>query len=205
MSKFDELLTKLDALGETPLKKSQPDENTEKDPEDPENGEGQDGGEENLFGKSFLVTDESGEEHEAIDGTELIKSMALQLKKQETEFAEKTESLMKSIGGFEAVAEKLVDALSTQETLLKALDEKVETIQGRGRGVKSTLTLVDKPDAVQLKKSEPEGMSPDEFMAKAMIAQKEGRIGSHQISIAETSLNNGVPVPQSIVRQVLNM
>ena len=204
MSSFDELLAKLNQVGKTDMTKSMPaEEEQQRDGEGEGEGEQQEG-----LTKSFVVTDENGDEHEAIDASELLKSMNEELTLQKAAAATQSETLMKSLSDLtQSVLDKLTTIVTTQtaqDTLLKALDEKIETIQGTGRGRKSTLTLVEKPDA-SLQKSQPAGMDADEFMAKAIAAQKDGKIQGIDICVAEGYLNNNLEVPPEIVQRVLSL
>lgn len=200
MSKFEELLSQLDTIGK-PLIKSQ---QTEKEPEEEPEEELPDA----ALTKSFVVTDADGTEHEAIDATDLLKSLNTEMGLLKVQTGAQEETLQKSIDTLaEAIVGKLgaiVDAQAAQDKLLKSLSEQVETIQGSGRGRKSTLTIVDKPDASTLQKSEQApAMDADEFMAKAMTAQKEGRISGIDVCAAENFINNGMEVPKEIVKRVL--
>jgi hypothetical protein len=46
-------------------------------------------------------------------------------------------------------------------------------------------------------------MSTDVFFAKALAAQKEGRLSGVDIAVAEACLNRGEAIPQSIVARVV--
>lgn len=180
---FKALIEELDEL--KTLKKSVADDETVIVGDDKPEEEG------DLFSKSFKMTDEDGNEVDAVDGTELVKSLTARIDKQEADFS--------------AQAGELLQVLTEQTSLIKSLQEQVNVLADTGRGRKSVLSVIEKPDAATLTKSEqPEGISSDDFMAKAMVAQQEGKITSLDISIAEGSLNKGVAVPTDIVRKVLS-
>jgi len=71
------------------------------------------------------------------------------------------------------------------------------------------LTLTEKPGATPntdtMAKSigAGDGVTADQFFAKALEAQKSGRITGTEIAVAETYLNKGQPIPSSIVARVM--
>jgi hypothetical protein len=85
------------------------------------------------------------------------------------------------------------------------MSDRITKLSGEGRGRKAVLSVVEKPapGASTMAKSEPTGMSPDVFFAKALDAQKLGRISGTEIAIAEASLNRGEAIPAHIVQRVV--
>jgi hypothetical protein len=181
MSDFTALLAELELKS---LKKSIP-EDANLQTEEEQDEEIRD---ESSLGKSITFTDETGTETDAIDGTELVKSLTARIEQQEETFSTQTGELLK--------------VLTEQTGLIKSLQDQINDLASSGRGRKSVLTVAEKPEAI-MQKSQPEGMSPDEFMAKAMQANSEGRITSTEISVAEGALFKGFAVPADIVRKVL--
>jgi hypothetical protein len=163
----------------------------EKEPDGDEDGEGKgdDDGDEPM-GKSFAFTLDSGEVVEAIDGTELVKSLMGRIDNQE-------QSMQKAIG----IALDLIKSQGAQITLLKS---ELTTLGNAGRGRKTVVSVAEKPAPEAMQKSEPSGVSGEEFMAKALTAQASGRITGLQVSIAETALQKGLAVPADIVNKVLS-
>jgi hypothetical protein len=158
-------------------------------------GEGEpdgDEGEEGVMGKSFAFTLENGDVVEALDGTELVKSLIDRVETNEGVMA-------KALGA-------AVDLLGKQGDMIKSLQEQVIALGSAGRGRKAVVSVVEKTVAGDLKKSlandEPQGMSTNEFMAKALALQPSGRITGLDIARAESALNKGLPVPQDIVARV---
>lgn len=159
-------------------------------------GEGDGDGDEPMA-KSFSFKLENGEEIDAIDGTELVKSLIERFDSQE-------EAMAKAMGGVVELLKSTTDTIREQGALIKSLQGDVKRLGGEGRGRKTVVSVAEKPAVGEtLAKSEPEGMNPNEFMAKALSAQQSGKITGLEVSIAETSLNKGMPVPQNIVRRVL--
>lgn len=158
-------------------------------------GEGDGDGDEGMA-KSFSLKLEDGTEVDAIDGTELVKSLIDRFDAQE-------DTLSKALGGIVDLIKSNTETMRSQAALIKSLQGDVKRLGGEGRGRKTVVSVAEKPVAETLAKSEPEGMNANEFMAKALSAQQAGKITGLDVSVAETSLNKGLPVPTSIVRRVL--
>lgn len=158
-------------------------------------GEGDGDGDEGMA-KSFSLKLEDGTEVDAIDGTELVKSLIDRFDAQE-------DTLAKALGGMVDLLKSNAETVRAQGALIKSLQGDMKRLGGEGRGRKTVVSVAEKPVAETLAKSEPEGMNANEFMAKALSAQQAGKITGLDVSVAETSLNKGLPVPTNIVRRVL--
>jgi len=183
---FTQLLADLDALQE--LRKAHPepdgDEVDGKEPEDnpdeSEVGSAEDdeqieeAAEEEPMKKSLLLS--SGEEIEFLDGTELIKSLTDRVDNQD-------EALTK-------ILQSTTEIVKSMQAEIDGLKESVQKLSASGRGRKTVLSVTD-PAA-------PAGVSPQEFMAKAMDAQKAGRLTALQVSVAEGYLQRGLDIPAPI-------
>lgn len=143
-----------------------------------------------AMAKSFKFTLEDGTEVEAQDGSELVKSLQ--------DRVEKTEGNM-----FKAL-ETAVSLIKGQGDLIKSMQDQIKKLGGEGRGRKAVVSVVEKPGPGEgvMAKSEPTGMSHDQFFAKALAAQREGRLSGTDIAIAESCLNRGEAIPQNIVQRV---
>lgn len=141
--------------------------------------------------KSFKFTLEDGTEVEAQDGSELVKSLQERIEQNEGVMAKAMEGAIGLIKG--------------QGEMIKSLSEQVKKLSGEGRGRKTVVSVMEKPAPVAstLAKSEPTGMSHEQFFAKALNAQKEGRLSGTEIAVAEACLNRGEAIPQSIVARVV--
>lgn len=144
--------------------------------------------------KSFKFTLEDGTEVEAQDGTEMVKS--LQAKVAETE-----STMAKALG-------QAVELIKGQGDMIKSLSDRVAKLSGEGRGRKAVVSVVEKPapdasTSTMAKSMQADGVSHDVFFAKAMVAQREGRISGSQIALAETMLNRGQPIPADLVQRVM--
>lgn len=159
-----------------------------------------------VLGKSFQVVGDDGKPVKAYDATELIKSLNERVAGLETGFedvAERKEHLGKSLG-------LISDLLKSQSTQITQQAEQIATLQksitdmgDQGRGRKAVITVTEKPAPAMTKSMQPEGLTGNAFMAKAMAAQKDGRITALDVSIAEGSLNRGIPVREDIVSRVM--
>ena len=148
------------------------------------------------MGKSFRFQLDDGQEVEAIDGTELVKSLMDRFDSFQGDAAKQGELMQKSMG----VA---LDLIKSQGEAIALLKSEVSRLGSEGRGRKTVVSVSEKPDAGTMTKSEPAGVSGEEFMAKALAAQSAGRISGHQVAVAEASLLKGLAVPADIVSKVL--
>ena len=160
------------------------------------------------MGKSFKVKLEGGEEMEAVDGTELLKSMGKRLSRT-AKTQEAANNLLK------ALAPAVATAADTQATMVKALSVQTETIgklttqvdslqksldaiANKGQGRKSATVILHGKDDAGKEKS----IEPRTFMAKALELQGKGLITGHQVAVAETCINTGREIPADTVRIV---
>ena len=58
------------------------------------------------------------------------------------------------------------------------------------------------PAGTDMTKSHADGLTPDQFMTKALSAQAEGRLTAIEVATAEACLNRGQPVPAHIISRV---
>lgn len=151
--------------------------------EDGEDGDDKDDGKGEVT-KSFKLKLEDGTEVDALDGTELIKSLTLRVEKTET--------------GFVSAMTQVLDIVKSQAAQIKKLSDS-------GKGRKAVVSVAEKPaaGAEDLNKSDKDGISPTEFLAKSMTAFTAGKISGHDVRRAETAINQGKPVPAEIIRAVM--
>lgn len=142
------------------------------------------------FGKSFEFTDEKGEKHQAVDATELVKSLLD--RQQATE------------GALAKAMETMVGALQKQGELIKSLTAKVEQVSTQGRGRKSLVSVAEKPDAGTLTKSEQPGLSPDEFFAKANAAFDAGKITGKELTTIDVCRRGNYSIDPALISKVLS-
>lgn len=161
------------------------------EPDGDEDGDGMGDGDadDKPMAKSFKFTLEDGTEVEAEDGTELVKSLQARVDQTEQTMAKALETAVSLIKG--------------QGDLIKSMQDQIKKLSGEGRGRKAVVSVVEKPVGTMAKSMQPEGVSPDVFFAKAMVAQREGRISGTDIALAETMLNRGQPIPDGILKRVM--
>lgn len=198
MSQFNELLSELQTLA-----KAQPAEGDDKivaaaaegggqgssDEEGDEAGEAAAG--EETMGKSMQVTLANGEVVDAVDGTQLVKAMQDRLDANEA-------TLTKAL-------EMTVGLLKSQGAQIADLSAKLKAVSSEGKGRKATLAIMEKAPVggADLTKSQPNGIGAEEFMVKALDAQRSGRLTGLEVSLAEANLNRGQPVPANIIAKVM--
>ena len=156
------------------------------DADDQGNGEG------GEMAKSFQMTLDDGTVIEAVDGTEMVKALGNRLTATETTMA-------KALGD-------AVNLIKGQSDMIKSLSDQVKKLSGEGRGRKAVLSVVEKPApmaATMAKSQQAEGVTPEIFFAKALDAQKAGRISGTDIAVAESCLNRGQAIPENIVQRVM--
>jgi len=211
MSDFDKLMGELQALTteQAELAKALPADNGEDEEKiqaaaaegGAGDGDGDKGGmpdgdadDKGQMAKSFMVTLEDGTQVEAQDGTELVKSLVERINAKEGVMAKALEQTLNLVKG--------------QADMIKSLSEKVAKLSNEGRGRKAVVSVVEKPapDAntgTMVKSHQGGSVSHDEFFAKALTAQKAGRISGAEISLAETLLNRGQKIPDDLVTRVM--
>jgi hypothetical protein len=160
-----------------------------------EGGEGEGEGDESL-GKSFQFELANGEKVDAIDGTELIKSLTAQVGALTGRLDESESTLL-------TVLTTATDLIKSQGAAINDLNTKVAELGNSGRGRKAIVAVIAKPEADLAKAEEPQGLTRNEFMLKAEAAFERGAIRGLDISMIETSFNKGLPVPENIRNRVL--
>jgi hypothetical protein len=153
-------------------------------------------GKENPFAKSFSGITADGEEFEAVDGTELIKSLndkiEVLIAAGETEKSEK-EDLTKSLG-------ILADVVKTQGRLLKSLQESHLELSKQGRGRQSVMSPTLEM-AKSLQTEQP--LNAQTFMLKANAAFDSGRISGKDLVVCDVAMRHGSEIDPSIVTKIM--
>ena len=207
-SDFDSLIAELDTLaksqptmddvqkiqnaaGEAGDNDDDPDNDGDANRDNDGDGDGESG---KPMAKSFRVMGAAGEEIEAFDGGELIKSLIEQQ-------AQQGEQMTKAMQG-------VVGHLGRQDALLKSLIEQVAVLSAQGRGRKSSVTVHDRAAADPLAKGGQQQAQPltcDQVLAKASALYQQGKGGFTSLDIAglEARRNRGEPAPASMVERVL--
>lgn len=167
--------------------------NPEDDDEDDEKENyGKDGkpGKETMAKSLMAIVD--GEEVEALDATEMLKSFDSR------------------IGGVEGALTKALSStlatIKTQGEMIKSLNARLDQFGGQGKGRKTVLTIAEKPaaGADTLAKSQPQGLTGAEFMVKANVAFDQRKLSGQELTTADVALRSGQPVPAEIISKVLS-
>lgn len=193
MSQFDELLAQLKAAEteQTTLAKALPAEDgeddqaiqaaaaegeTDADEENPEDADDGDDSDDAPMAKSVTATVD-GEEVEAIDATDFLKSLDARVGAQE-----------------EVLAKALASTLTTikaQGDMIKSLTAEVKKLAGQGKGRKTVLTVMEKPAAGEtMAKSQQDGMTPADFMAKCNAAFNAGKITGKELTTIDVAMRS---------------
>lgn len=201
------------------LTKSEDEAKRKKEAEEEEERKKKAGGKEHKEGKehmakSFTIQTEDGKTLEVMDASEMLKSFGARL----DESTATMQSLFSSVVGVMQSQDKLVKSLTDklegaattiteQGTLIKSLQEEVTKLGSAPGGRKAVLTVAERTTApatdIMAKAGMPEGVTVDDFFAKASDLQLKGQITGVDIAYAETCLNHGQAIPDSIVRRVL--
>ena len=208
MSQFAELLAQLNAQQEEqetlakalPAEGGEDDEaiqaaaaegaDPEKNDDDDEAGEGGEAAEKPMAKSMTAMVD--GEEVEALDATELLKSLDGRLVDVES-------TLVKSL-------QVALGTMKSQGDLIKSLNARLDKLADQGKGRKAVLTIAEKPAAGEttLAKSEPQGMTNQEFLLKASDAFKAGKLSGQELTTADVAIRMGQPVPPQIIAKALS-
>lgn len=162
-------------------------------------GEGADDGaadgDDAPLGKSMTIVGEDGETVEAIDATDLIKSLVERVESSESDMG-------KAVG-------LLTDLVKSQAAEIGKLTTKVGALAGAGRGRRAVVNIADRPALAKSLGTDgegegdaPEGITANEFMAKAMDACTAGKITGLEVAQCESYINRGLDVPANIKTKV---
>lgn len=168
--------------------------NPEDDDDDDEDGddaaiESAADGDKPTFGKSFEFVDDAGAKHEAVDATEMLKSLLTRVDTVDEVLAKALTSMAGS--------------LKAQGELIKSLSGQVQSLSGQGRGRKAVLSVVEKPAIGEMTKSQPDaGITPDQFFAKANAAFDAGKISGKDLTVVSVCLRGNHPIDPALVQKI---
>lgn len=170
------------------------DEHDEPDGDEGMGGEGDGDGDEGPMAKSFSFQLDTGEVVEAVDGTELVKSLQNEvalLKSERETAASQSEKVFQAVLG----------QLKSQGQLIKSLSAQVEKLSSEGRGRKS----IAAPSAAMAKSmgADAGGLTPDRLLAKANAAFDAGRISGKELTVIDVSLRHGAALDDGLMARVL--
>jgi len=218
MSDYQALLDELRELAAEPLAKANPpdaddaqddedikaaadgdaDDDGEPDSEDAvddyDDHEDDDDDEGESFGKSFQVTLADGRVIEAVDGQAAIGAMQEEI----GALRDETRTALGQIADALKQSTQLIKSLRTDNAELKG---RISAISATGRGRKSTLVMHEKPAGGDPAPAA-ETPTPRDLMAKALEAQRAGRMSGVDVARLESYLGNRAPIPDSLLAQI---
>lgn len=150
--------------------------------EDEDAGDENDEDESESFGKSFAVTLSDGSQVEAYDGTAMIKSLQVEL------------------GHAHAALAQSIDLTKSLFAEINGLKKSVAALQGQGKGRKAVLSIHDKPT---LGKAENSTVRPQDLLAKALTAQRDGKITSVEVAQIDTYLGRNANPPSALLAKIV--
>lgn len=145
------------------------------------------------FGKSFEFTDAAGNKQQAVDATELVKSL---MERQEAT----DDTLAKALTS-------MTGALQKQGELIKSMAAQIKDLSGQGRGRKTVLAISEKPDAGTLAKSEGAGaggITADQFFAKANAAFDAGKLTGQELTVIDVCKRENKPLDPALINKVIS-
>lgn len=163
-----------------PAKKKEGDEDCEKPP----------------MTKSLQVTLADGSVVDAEDGTELVKSLIARIDQNETD---SVTVMGQAIGLIKSQA----TAITEQGALIKSLQGDVAKLGNEGRGRKTMVSLIEKQGPADMAKSEPQGMSGQEFLTKSSAAFAGGKISGQELTVIDVSLRQGAAIDPALIAKVV--
>lgn len=146
---------------------------------------------EDQFGKSLPVILPSGEQAMAVDAGQLIKSLQDGIDRLGKGLETDRESFAKSLN-------VLTEKMEEQGKVIKAIGEQVIRMAKSGSGRKSVVDL-----GMSMTKSQPQSLSPSVLLAKCEQAMLQGKLTGYELSSAETYVNRGMEIPQSILSKLV--
>lgn len=204
MSEYDKLLEELDLLqkaygdddGDQKIAAAAEDDDDDKhDEPDADNAGGpSDGDEDNKdkdnddgfepIAKSFAFQLDTGETVEAVDGTELLKSLS-------DSVANTDARLEKSFG-------EAVSLMKSMHGEIASLKKQVAKLSGEGRGRKAVVNVHEHAEPMAKSQS---GLTPNDLMAKAQAAFAEGKLSGRELNEIDASLRmREAPNPSLIAK-----
>ena len=215
MSKFAQLLAQLNAEQEAqdilakalPQQDSQDDKKIqaaagegEPETEEEESVEGEVEGEDEGKGEESMtksLTLANGEE--AVDATELLKSM-------QADLAEHEDVLSKALPQVLVLMQGQNKIIQQQGDLIKSMQSRIDELAGQGRGRKAVVTVMNKQPAggEPMAKSQADGITPQEFMLKANTAFDKGVINGMQLTTIDVCLREGKGIDPALIAKIAN-
>lgn len=143
--------------------------------------------------KSFEVTLEDGKKFQAMDATDLLKSVHARV-------ADVEQSAGQALG----LCVTMIKSLVADNVVLA---DQIKKLSGTGGGRQAVLAILPKNAPVPgntLTKSEPVAMNGQDFLMKAETAFNLEKISGRDLALAESHINRGEPVPARLIQAVMS-
>lgn len=164
--------------------------------------------------KSLAVTEVvvNGETFESMDAGEILKSLgglAGHIDAQEGEIKQALGQAVMVMATQSQQISTLTKSLSDQGDLVKSLRADLDAFRAAPAGRKGVTNPAGVSAAAPLIKSlgqgdAGEGMQPQEFLAKCLTLQKDGKLSLQEVAYAEAAIGSGAAVPESITSKVFS-
>jgi len=169
-----------------------------------------------TLAKSLELTLEDGTKVEAFDGGEMLKALGDRMDASDTAVKQLLGQTIMLISTQSGQIADLTKALGESSALVKSQGETITTLladfdalRNEPAGRKSVTNPAGAAGGTPLVKSMnngggDEGLPPNEFLAKCLSLQKDGRMTLQEVATAEAAIGSGVSVPDSIVSKVFS-
>lgn len=162
--------------------------------------------EKETFGKAIEVTLADGSKAEAFDGTAMLKALHTEHEELRAGVDAGHGEILKAFGMAVDSIRTLQTKVGDQETIIKALQTKVDTLGNAGVGRRTLLTIAEKlsPSAGVGggAAAAAAGPTPNEVMAKAQFMVREGKLDAGQLPRLEAHQLRGMIAPPDLVARV---
>lgn len=196
---FEDLLKSLNDLNAAAAPAGAAGGNPEDDDEDADNlpgataadndGDADNGGKHPVM-KSITATDADGNAVEAVDATELLKSMQDTLDRHDGMLAKSLTPLMQ--------------AVVKQGEVIKSLQDQISKLGNKGAGRQSVLVATSLNSGVSGSRSGTTGVpSREEFIAKATAAWEAQKLTGQELTACDVAIRESKPLDPSILKKVL--
>ncbi len=186
---------------------------------DKDGGDGDD-----ELGKSFTLVLEDGQEVEGFDGTKLLKSLRQRVMTSEASIKSAAEEAVQGQSAMAKAIEVIaaqdahltnlaksfgdqVKTITEQSELIKSLRADLDEVRNQSAGRRSVINPSQVSTANPLVKSlknDEEGLQPQEFLAKCLDLQRDGKMSLQEVAMAEAAIVSNVAVHASIVNKVFS-
>jgi hypothetical protein len=145
--------------------------------------------------KSLTLFDKDGKEVEAVDGTAMVKALQTELSDIKTARAQENDHLGKALTSVHDMLKSQAELIKAQGSTIASLNEQMSKLAGSGRGQRSATVI---PVAGEMAKGGEAQLTDGELMAKCDSLISSGKISGTEVSMAETYINRGLPIPAHI-------